>query len=72
MAPLTSSILGSATDTFLFFCIAFYATGVPWITLALGDLTVKLLIALAMLIPFRILINRIKDFSDNSVSKVNN
>ena len=72
VAPLTSSILGSATDTFLFFCIAFYATGVPWITLALGDLTVKLLIALAMLIPFRILINRIKDFSDNSVSKVNN
>ena len=72
VAPLTSSILGSVTDTFLFFCIAFYATGVPWMTLALGDLAVKLLIALAMLIPFRILINRIKDFSDNSVSKVNN
>ena len=52
VAPLTSSILGSITDTFLFFSIAFYATGIPWVTLAFGDLAVKLFIALAMLIPF--------------------
>ena len=55
VAPLTSSTLGSITDTFLFFSIAFYSTGVPWITLALGDLVVKLIITLIMLIPFRIL-----------------
>ena len=70
VAPLTSSILGSITDTFLFFSIAFYATGIPWVTLAFGDLAVKLFIALAMLIPFRLLIEKIKDFSDSgSISK---
>jgi len=72
VAPLTSSILGSLTDTLLFFSIAFYATGIPWVTLALGDLAVKLFIALTMLIPFRLLIYKIKDFSDNSISKVKN
>ena len=64
-APLASSIIGSITDTFLFFSIAFYATGLPWVTLALGDLAVKLFIALVMLIPFRLLINKIKDFSES-------
>ena len=63
IAPITSSAIGSVTDTFLFFSIAFYATGIPWVTLAFGDLAVKLFIALAMLIPFRLLINKIKDFS---------
>ena len=72
IAPLTSSIFGSITDTFLFFSIAFYATGIPWITLALGDLAVKLIITLVMLIPFKLLLNKINDFSDNSVSKIKN
>jgi len=73
IAPLMSSILGSITDTFLFFSIAFYATGIPWVTLALGDLAVKLFIALAMLIPFRYLIEKIKDYSDGeSISRVKN
>ena len=71
-APLTSSIIGSVTDTFLFFSIAFYATGIPWVTLAFGDLTVKLFIALAMLIPFRFLISKIKDFTESSVSETKN
>ena len=56
VAPLTSSIIGSTIDTLLFFSISFYATGVPWVTLALGDLTVKILITLIMLIPFRLLL----------------
>ena len=72
VAPLASSIIGSITDTFLFFSIAFYATGIPWVTLAFGDLAVKLFIALVMLIPFRLLISRIKDFSDSSVSEIKN
>ena len=70
IAPLTSSSLGSITDTFLFFSIAFYATDIPWFTLALGDLTVKLLITVLMLIPFRLLLNRIKDYSEKSISRV--
>ena len=71
VAPLTSSTLGSITDTFLFFSIAFYGTGVPWITLALGDLAVKLFITLAMLVPFKLLLNKIKDHTENSTSKIN-
>ena len=66
VAPLSSSVFGSIIDTFLFFSIAFYGTDVPWLTLALGDLTVKLIIALLMLIPFRILIKNIKDYSQNT------
>ena len=60
IAPLTSSMVGSTIDTFLFFSISFYATGVPWITLSLGDLTVKILVALIMLIPFRLLLKTFK------------
>ena len=64
VAPLSSSLTGSVIDTFLFFSIAFYGTGVPWITLALGDLLVKFIVAIAMLIPFRMLLSRIVDVSN--------
>ena len=60
IAPLTSSIIGSTVDTFLFFSIAFYSTGVPWVTLSIGDLTVKVLVALTMLVPFRLLLKTFK------------
>jgi len=60
IAPLTSSITASIVDTFLFFFISFYGTNIPWITLSLGDLVVKLFVALAMLIPFRLLLVRLK------------
>ena len=56
IAPLTSSIIGSTVDTFLFFSISFYGTSIPWFTLALGDLGVKIFVALMMLIPFRLLL----------------
>jgi len=60
VAPLTSSLFGSFVDTFLFFSISFYGTGIPWFTLSLGDLAVKIFVALAMLIPFRLLLRRVK------------
>ena len=60
VAPLTSSLIGSTIDTFLFFSISFYATGIPWVTLSLGDLAVKIFVALAMLIPFRLLLGTLK------------
>ena len=60
IAPLVSSSIGSIVDTFLFFSIAFVGTGVPWVTLSLGDLTVKLFVALVMLVPFRLLLNTFK------------
>ena len=60
VAPLSSSLIGSTVDTFLFFSISFYGTGVPWVTLSFGDLTVKIFIALLMLIPFRLLLGTLK------------
>ena len=71
MAPLTSSLIGSFIDTILFFSISFYKTGVPWVSLAIGDFFVKVLIALIMLIPFRLLLNSIKESSDKSVKNFN-
>ena len=60
VAPLTSSFVGSVIDTFLFFSISFYGTGIPWFTLSLGDLAVKILVALIMLLPFRMLLKTFK------------
>ncbi len=60
VAPLTSSLVGSTVDTFIFFSISFYGTGVPWVTLSLGDLSVKIFVALVMLIPFRLLLKTLK------------
>jgi len=60
VAPLTSSFIGSTVDTFLFFSISFYATGIPWFTLSLGDLAVKIFVALIMLIPFRLFLGTLK------------
>ena len=63
IAPLTSSLIGSSIDTFLFFSISFYGTGINWITLSFGDLSVKIFVALAMLIPFRLLLSHIQEIS---------
>ena len=60
-APLVSSLIGSGTDTFLFFSISFYGTGVSWVTLSLGDLFVKIFVALVMLVPFRLLLFHIQE-----------
>ncbi len=69
VAPITSSIFGSIIDTFLFFSISFLGTGVPWVTLAFGDLFVKLLMALLMLVPFRLLMIKIRDLNSKQLSK---
>ena len=60
VAPLASSFVGSIVDTLLFFSISFYGTGIPWVTLSFGDLAVKILVALTMLIPFRLLLSTFK------------
>ena len=60
VAPLISSFVGSTFDTFIFFSISFYGTVVPWVSLSLGDLSVKILVALFMLIPFRLLLGTFK------------
>ena len=70
VAPLSSSLVGSTVDTFLFFSISFYGTGINWITLSLGDLFVKIFVALIMLIPFRLLLSRMNQFT-NLETKIN-
>ena len=70
IAPLASSLIGSSIDTFLFFSISFYGTGVNWVTLSFGDLSVKIFVALAMLIPFRLLLYRIQEISSSN-KKIN-
>ena len=55
-APLVSSGLASVLDTWLFFALAFFASGIAWPKLALGDLCVKLGFALCFLLPFRLLL----------------
>jgi uncharacterized integral membrane protein (TIGR00697 family) len=62
-APLVSSLVGSTIDTFLFFSISFYGTGINWINLSFGDLIVKILVSLVMLIPFRIFFLKFKENS---------
>jgi len=63
VAPLVSSLIGSTIDTFLFFSISFYGTEVNWLTLMIGDLFVKVFVALIMLIPFRLLLTYIQENS---------
>ena len=66
VAPLISSFIGSTIDTFLFFSISFYGTGINWVTLSFGDLFVKIFVALIMLIPFRLLLFH---FLENSITE---
>ena len=51
--PLVSTLLGSVVDTAVFFTLAFYGTDMPWVTLAFGDLGVKVALAVVTLLPFR-------------------
>ena len=64
IAPLISSLFGSSIDTFLFFSISFYGSGINWISLSFGDLFVKIFVALVMLIPFRLLLSHIHENSN--------
>ena len=70
IAPLVSSLIGSIIDTFLFFSISFYGTGINWVTLSFGDLFVKIFVSLTMLIPFRFLLSYVKEVSrvENKIS----
>jgi uncharacterized PurR-regulated membrane protein YhhQ (DUF165 family) len=67
-APLIGSVLGSIVDTALFFSLAFAGTEAPWVTLALGDLAVKLVLAIFFLAPFRALMGRIVPMSELAAS----
>ena len=61
-APLVSSSIGSALDTVIFFSVAFAGSGLPWTTWALGDFSVKMLVAIASLLPYASLMNWVKPY----------
>ena len=57
-APLVATALAAILDTAVFWSVAFAGEDLPWVTLALGDLGVKLVMAVCLLLPFRLLIGR--------------
>jgi len=59
-APLLSSFLATTLDTFLFFSVAFVGTAVPWLTLATGDLGIKIAMAVILLAPYRALMSVVR------------
>ena len=63
-APMVSSALASTLDTLLFFSVAFAGSGLPWLTLAFGDLFVKILMILILLPPYRWISARIPNWID--------
>lgn len=55
-APLIATALAAVLDTCVFWGVGFAGEDLPWVTWALGDLGVKLLMAVGLLLPFRLLI----------------
>ncbi len=58
-APLFGSAAASIVDTSIFFGVAFAGSTIAWLPLAAGDLGIKLFMALALLPPYRVLVNRL-------------
>ena len=69
-APLISTIISSAVDTLLFFSIAFVATGLPWVTWAIGDYGAKLAMAAILLMPFRFFVSLVPTNPNKSFDQV--
>lgn len=57
-APLFASLAASFVDTFVFWVIAFGGDASPWFTWSIGDYFVKIVMDVALLYPFRLVINR--------------
>ena len=57
-APLIATVFAAVLDTAVFWSIAFAGEPLPWVSWALGDLAVKLVMGLLMLLPFRLLLWR--------------
>ncbi|WP_284334949.1 VUT family protein [Comamonas sp. NoAH] len=57
-APLIATMLAAVLDTCVFWGVGFAGEDLPWVTWALGDLGVKLCMAVCLLLPFRLLIGQ--------------
>lgn len=59
LAPISSSASASVLDTMIFFAFAFVGTQVPWLSLAIGDLTVKIIMVAIFLPIYKLLLDKI-------------
>lgn len=59
-APFFASVSASIIDTIIFWTMAFYGEDMPYVTLAIGDFSIKLTMDLIMLTPFRLAIRKMK------------
>jgi uncharacterized PurR-regulated membrane protein YhhQ (DUF165 family) len=59
-APLLGSAAASVIDTFIFFSIAFAGTALDWWLLAIGDLGIKLVMAVVLLGPYRAMLPHLR------------
>ncbi len=59
-APLLSGIFASIVDTAIFFFIAFAGTDMNWLMLTFGDVTVKWLMAVVLLAPYRVMLPKLQ------------
>lgn len=57
-APLLATMLAAVLDTCVFWGVGFAGQDLPWVTWALGDLAIKLVMAVGLLLPFRLLIGK--------------
>ena len=62
-APLIGSLVASVIDTGVFFFLAFAGSGLNWLQLAGGDLTVKAAMAVALLAPYRALLPHLQTWA---------
>ncbi|ROR22672.1 hypothetical protein EC845_1574 [Comamonas sp. BIGb0124] len=67
-APLAASAAASVIDTLVFFSIAFAGTAFNWLTLALGDMLVKLAMAVVLLAPYRYMLGHLQAWRPSSAS----
>ncbi len=59
-APLVASFMASLCDATIFWTMAFWGEDLPVFTWAVGDTSVKLLMDIVLLMPFRWFLNRAK------------
>ena len=55
-APMVATTCSATLDTAIFWSIAFAGSSLPWVSWAAGDLAVKLVIGVCLLVPFRALL----------------
>lgn len=62
-APMVSSAVASVLDTTVFYTLAFYGQDWPWVTIGMGDLFVKLIMAVALIPIYRVMLGVVSQYT---------